>query len=165
MKRFIPLLFVLVLTACGFTPLYGDRQDNTVNAALEQVVLGNIPDRDGQYLRNLLIDKFYVAGRPQQPLYELAVGDILETRTDLDETVESDTTRQQLLLTSSMALKDLKTGKVVLERKLRAIASYNVLSSEYTTRVSRGAVRDNALADLARQIETNTSLYLRTKTQ
>lgn len=161
MLRFLALASVLVLAACGFTPVYGDRAAGSVNAALETVAISNIPDRDGQYLRNLLIDRFYRVGRPATPNYVLEVAPIVESRRDLDETIESDTTRQQIRLDTSLVLTDTRTNQVLLQQPLRAIGSYNVLSSEYTTRVSRAAVRDDVLADLARQIETRVGLYLR----
>ncbi len=161
--RIFYFLTLMFLTACGFTPLYGDHKNpDAINSLLENVAINTIPDQEGQYLRNLLIDRFYRTSRPQNPAFALTIAPIVESRIDLDETEQSDTTRQQLRLVSHLTLTRLDTNEVILKRPLRSITSYNVLSSEYTTRVSRTDVRNNALNDLARQIETITSLYLRT---
>src|SRR5690606_16052602 len=54
-------LATLVLAACGFSPVYGtlgQGQSAAAEAYLSQVSIDNIPDREGQYLRNALIDRF-----------------------------------------------------------------------------------------------------------
>lgn len=155
-------LATLVLAACGFSPVYGtlgQGQSAAAEAYLSQVSIDNIPDREGQYLRNALIDRFYRASRPADPLYRLTVRPIQETRTELDITETSDTTRAQLRLTTTMTLRDLRSGEAVLSRNLHTIVSYNILASEFSTRVSEQNARDNALDDLARQIEAQLGLY------
>ncbi|PCI55429.1 MAG: hypothetical protein COB36_07340 [Alphaproteobacteria bacterium] len=164
------ILFVtsacLCLSACGFEPIYGTHlQSNagqeSVQSQLAQVEIDGIPDRSGQFLRNALIDKFYRKGRPQSLRYTLHVEPIKESTIDLDITKSSDATRAQLRLKTAMILKDEMTGEIVLTRSLRSIASYNVLTSEFATRVSAQNMRENALNDLARQIELQIALYLK----
>jgi len=156
----------LGLSGCGFTPIYGESsgegaQGSSIQSDFGQVAIENIPDRDGQYLRNALIDRFYRDGRPVQPKYKLMVQPIRETTTDLDITKSSDATRGQLKLTTSMSLVDTGTGETVLKRNLISIGSYNILGSEFTNRVTEQNTRDNALNDLARQIELQVGLYLK----
>ncbi len=163
--RIILLLpLCLLLAACGFTPLYGTQgaagQAETT-AALGMIHIDNIPDYEGQYLRNALIDRFYKNGRPAGPRYTLSIEPITERRTDLDITKSSDATRAQLRLTTEMKLKEIGTGETVLRRDLTSITSYNILQSQFTTRVSEDNARRNALDDLARQIELQLSLYIR----
>ncbi len=164
------ILFVtsacLCLSACGFEPIYGTHMQSnagqeSVQSQLAQVGIDGIPDRSGQFLRNALIDRFYRNGRPQNIGYTLQIEPINESTVDLDITKSSDATRAQLSLKTSMILKDETTGEVVLTRNLRSIASYNVLTSEFATRVSAQNMRENALNDLARQIELQISLYLK----
>ncbi len=154
------------LSGCGFTPMYGESsgegaQASSIQSDFGQVAIENIPDRDGQYLRNALIDRFYRDGRPVQPKYKLMVQPIRETTTDLDITKSSDATRGQLKLTTAMSLVDMGTGETVLKRNLISIGSYNILGSEFTNRVTEQNTRDNALNDLARQIELQVGLYLK----
>lgn len=165
MKKII-LLSVLMLAACGFEPVYGvNRNTHTgVEEKLQQVSIGNIPDREGQFLKNELITRFYRDGRPSNPRYALHIDPVTESLTDLDITKDSDATRGQLRLSTSIQLSDGKTAKAVLERSMVSISSYNILASEFTNRVSEQNARENALTELARQIEQQVALYLK-KTQ
>lgn len=156
--RFISLCFaaLLMLAACGFTPMYGSSQQGVLN----DVAIENVPNREGQYLRNRLIDRFYTAGTPADPRYALSISRIVERRTELDVTKSSNTTRAELRLSTRIALRDKQSGAVILSRDLQSAGSYNVLSSQFTTRVSEDNVRLGILDDLARQIEQQVMLGL-----
>jgi len=160
---FMRVLFlgaVLALAGCGFSPLYGSHGDNAAVAQhFDSVAIGNIPNREGQYLRNALIDRLYSSGRPAAPRYVLQISQVRESVTDLDITKSSSATRAQLRLNAEMKLRDAATDHVVLERGLTAITSYNILQSQFTTRVSEDDARRAALDDLARQTEQQLALY------
>lgn len=162
-KIMLTSLACLSLVACGFTPMYGTAfQDGQtdVMTSLSRVEIGNIPDYEGQFLRNALIDRFYRDGRPINPRYSLNISKIEESIVDLDITKDSDATRAQLRLSSYFILTDNETNQAVLERSVKAVSSFNVLTSEFATRVSEKNTRENALNDLARQIELQIGLYL-----
>lgn len=163
MKKFVILSSFLLLGACGFQPLYGSGAGDTqsVTEGLNSISIQNIPDREGQFLRNALIDRFYKGGRPSEIDYILTVSPIRETKRDLDITVESDTTREQLRLDTFMRLTREGTDEVIMERQLYALSSFNVSSYEYATRVSENASREDALDDLARQIELQIALFMK----
>lgn len=159
-----------LLASCGFQPMYATQpvfpqgqEQADVQAAMTQIEISNIPDRSGQYLRNALIDRFYRDGRPQSARYTLNIGNIEESIIDLDITKNSDATRGQLRLDSELTLIDNQTQQTVLERDLRSITSYNILTSEFATRVSEDNTRQNALDDLARQVELHLSIFLQGK--
>ena len=158
------LISVLALSACGFSPVYGTYSDSAskteTSNELSQVRIAPLPDREGQYLRNALIDRFYKKGYPSSPSYQLNIGTLNEKKTAFDITVESEATRYQLKISTSLNLVDLKTGESVLKRSLNAVSSYNVLESEFATRVSEQNAREAILNDLARQIEQHIALYL-----
>jgi LPS-assembly lipoprotein len=163
MRNFILFAVLLSLAACGFRPVYGVNRDTPtgVEEKLAQVDIANIPDREGQYLRNQLIDRFYRDGRPVDPKYTLNAMNLTETKTDLDITKSSDTTRAQLRETIGYYLVDNTTGETVLSRSAISITSYNVLGSEFATRVTEENARTDALDDLARQIELQLNLYFK----
>ncbi|MCB1650848.1 MAG: hypothetical protein KDI46_02225 [Alphaproteobacteria bacterium] len=163
MKRLLLIAPFLLLTACGFQPVYGvNKYEATgVENRLAQIEIGGIPDREGQYLRNALIDRFYREGRPQNPSLRLQLTPVTESKSNLDITINADATRGQLLLATTMTLSDIKTGKKLLTRNLQSIASYNILASEFTNRVSEQNARENLLDDLARQTEQQIALYLK----
>ncbi len=153
------------LSGCGFSPLYATGSATNAAAApaayLDQVYIDNIPDREGQYLRNLLIDRFYSTGRPEQPLYTLSVEKLTETETELDLTKSAEATRAQLRYSGTLVLTDTRNGQEVLRQPLSSITSYNILQSEFSTRVTEDNARLDALKDIARQIELNLSLYFK----
>lgn len=161
--RYTLLLITLFLTACGFTPMYGTLGNSDVTATLNNIQISNIPDHQGQQLRNNLIDRFYHDGRPADPAYFLDIAPIIENRTDLDLTKDATATRSQLTIATSMKLSDKRTGAILLQRNFTSSASYDILASRFTTRVSEDNAEQNALEDLARQIEQQIVLYLHRK--
>ena len=161
--KILALILTLFISACGFHPVYGVNKYTAVGVEeyLANIQIGNIPDREGQYLRNALIDRFYRDGHPAAPRYMLNVSPVSESSRDLDVTIDSDTTRGQLTLKTNIVLIDKTTNKNILQRSLRSIASYNIISSEFANRVSEQNTRENALDDLARQIEEQLALHFK----
>lgn len=158
LSRLSVLAFVVFLAACGFTPMYGDYSKNAPKE-LAQVDIEIIPNAEGVYLRNLLIDHFYEDGYPKSPAYKLSVAPLTENISDLDITSDSEATRQQIKLSTAINLVDIKAGSTVLSRPIYALTSFNVLDSQFTTRTSEQDAREAALSELARQIETQLMLY------
>ncbi len=162
---------MLPLTGCGFQPMYGDYStaaQKTTNGnksapLLSQIAIDMIPDREGQTLRNHLIDSLYKNGTPSNPVANLHIDKLDEIKTELDLTKSSESTRAQLRIKTIMTLTDVTSGKIVLTRNLQAISSYNILESEFATRVTEESARQSAIADLARQVELNLSLYANTR--
>ncbi len=156
------ILFTIAIyiSACGFTPVYSKYESNSTSKTLSNIDIAIIPDREGQFLRNILIDSFYDQGYPVNAKYKLHVNPIQESIRDLDVTITSDTTRGQLTLKSSYTLTNIQTNEVPLTRNIKAITSYNVLGSEFATRITEKNARENAIIDLARQIERAISLFV-----
>ncbi len=164
MKTLFSILLALTLCACGFTPMYGSGTGGdglSATQGFDQVDIGLIPDQDGVYLRNLLLDNFYRNGYPSSPRYRLDVSTVQEKISNLDITVDSESTRRQITMSTAMNLVDTQTGQIVLTRAMTAMTSYNVLGSQFTTRVSEADAREAALTDIARQIEAQVALYFK----
>jgi LPS-assembly lipoprotein len=155
-------LITLLVAACGFTPMYGNLGAGTdVPSNLDRVEIAMIPNESGIFLRNELIDRFYRGGYPSSPTHRLVISEINEQIRDLDITIESEATRKQIKLTITMTMSNLTTGQSDFSRQLTAITSYNVSPTQFTTRISEADAREAALRDLARQIETQSSLYFK----
>ncbi|MCF8496169.1 MAG: hypothetical protein K9G62_05805 [Alphaproteobacteria bacterium] len=156
-------LMLLWLSACGFEPVYGVNKYTAIGAEsrLAQIEIENIPNREGQHVRNALIDRFYRKARPETPLYSLHVAALEEETTELDITKSSDATRAEIRIRTVMTLRSALTNEILLQRDVRAITSYNILDSEFATRVTEENARVNALDDLARQIELQITLYFK----
>lgn len=143
--------------------MYANNGINNVKIIdhMNDIYISPIPNREGQYLRNLLLDSLYSEYRPNTALYTLNIDKILERKTDLDITKTSNSTRSQLKLTTNISIINIETGEKLLSNKLSSITSYNVLSSQFTTKVSEESARKSALNDLAKQIEMRLALFLR----
>ena len=156
-------LSCLWLAGCGFTPVYATGSHNkaaaSLPAQLQQIDIALIPNREGQFLRNTLIDRFYTDGMPVNARYRLNIKEIEERIFDFDVTISSEATRQQLKLNTVMDLVARDTKKTVLSKNLVAISSHNILESEFSTMVTEQSAREDALNDLARQIERQLALY------
>ena len=86
---------------------------------------------------------------------------INEKKRDLDITMTSDTTRAQLTLSTAFKLIDFKRVETLVGHPVRSITSYNVLGGEFATRVTERNARDNAIEDIARQIERDVALFMK----
>lgn len=161
---FAVIASLMCVSACGFSPVYGDYSNSATKiesaAALNRINISPLPDREGQYLRNALIDRFYKDGYPNNPLYQLIVGRLDEQETDFDITVDSEATRKQLKISTTIRLVDLQSQTALLSQTLYSLSSYNVLASEFATRTSEQNARDAILNDLARKIEQRITLQL-----
>ncbi|MDB5492657.1 MAG: hypothetical protein JWO78_2506 [Micavibrio sp.] len=163
LRRLCLLALTITLAACGFTPMYGKLGNGDVAGTLNNIQISNIPDHQGLQLRNNLIDRFYRHGRPADPTYFLDIAPIIVSKTDLDLTKDATATRSQLTVSTVMRFSDKRTGAILLERSFTSSASYDILDSRFTTRVSEDNAEQNALEDLARQIEQQIVLYLHRK--
>jgi LPS-assembly lipoprotein len=154
-----------LLNACGFQPVYGKHgaaasaTGKTAETHLALTEIEIIPDREGQILRNALMDSFYRTGNPANPEYTLIVTPIQEQVVKLDITKTADSTRGQLRLSTQIKLINKQTGETLFQKAVLSTTSYNILASEFATRVSESSTRENAIKDLARQIETKLALY------
>lgn len=164
MKAFFTLLLAIsMLAACGFSPVYKNTMRD--EAALRSITVDIIPNREGVFLRNALMDRLYKGGTPQNPLYTLSIAPIAERQTDLDITRSSDVTRTQLQLSTTMRLIKTDTSNVVLSRPLMVVTSTNVLASEFANRVSETDARFDALKQMAEHAERILALHFKTNTQ
>ena len=167
--RTFPVLFLLIgftLGSCGFSPMYGNVNTSPGNKVVEnqmaRIDIARIPEREGQILRNTLVERLHGGGDSTvRTTYSLKVEPINEKRTELDITETSDTTRAQLKLSTTISLKHAGKGKTALQRDIQAVTSYNVLASQFTTRVSRQNARENAIRTLADRIERQLALYFK----
>lgn len=158
----LPLFFV---SACGFSPLYKTSAHQTVALPMAQIQIGNIANQNGQFLRNVLLDRLYGPNTPPaSPRYRLDVRALTERATSLGIQKNATATRAQLYTSATILLIDTHQdleNQVVLERNLRTLNSYNILDSQYATRVSKQSVSEMSLRDIADQTVTALSLYFK----
>ena len=152
------LLFVtlIVLSACGFSPVYGTKD---ARDSISNIDIAVIPNREGQVVRNHLIDYFYDGGYAPNPTHRLEVSPIQENIVEIGVDRSDEASRAQLRQQATMRLIDNTTGNVVLKRTVRATSSYNILAGQYTTFVTQSDARQQALKTLADNIITQLELH------
>jgi hypothetical protein len=94
------------------------------------VKIATIQDRQGQILRNYLVDLLTPEGAHQCPQYilEIALADVV---TDIGVNIDETTSRKKATATGTIVLKDAKTNRVVYTHSAIAINSFAVISENY----------------------------------
>jgi LPS-assembly lipoprotein len=149
----------VLLSACGFQPLYGGSGTGRTPAdELAAVRIDPLPDRIGQQMHNLLRDRLNPQGQPNNPAYVLRVT-IAETREELGVRKDETATRANLILSAKIVLHDAESNDVLLDSNLRSINSYNIVANQFATTVSEQDARDRALRELSEDVRTRLAVY------
>lgn len=156
------LCLALTLSACGFEPMLA-TQSTSQQALLPAMDISNIPDREGQYLRNLLIDRLYTQGRPENAAYQLNVSPLVKEIVSLGIQKDATATRAQMQISTELQLIEKGTNKAVLTRTLKAVGAYNLLDNQLATLVSQKNITESVLQELGNDMVTELNLYFRRK--
>lgn len=159
-RRICLLIPVFCLLSCGFHPVYGTHgaeSGSPVAIDLNNIALDNIPDRDGQMLRNNLVDRMYGGNRPEKPAYTLKVK-IRNTEQDLGILANATATRELLDMYGDYSLTDVQ-GKEILKGTAHSVASFDKLDQMYGTVAARENAHERTLHEIGEQIVNRLSLY------
>ena len=154
------LLIPSLLAGCGFRPIYGSQAANgesSVAMELNNIAIDNIPDRDGQMLRNDLIDHLYGKSRPSKPAYTLKII-IRSAEEDLGILANATATRSLIDMYGDYSLLDAK-GKVLLKGTAHSVASFDKLDQIFATVAARQDAHQRTLNEMSEQIVNRLSLY------
>lgn len=157
--RGVLLATLLLASACGFQPLYGERGAAAASDQLAAIRIQPLPDRSGQILYNALRDGLNPLGRPASPDYVLRVR-LDESAEELALRTDETATRVNLTLTAAFALFAGDAKEPVYQGVSRTTTAYNVLDSPYATLTSEEDARARALDDMAREIRTKLAVFL-----
>lgn len=160
-KLLSSLSFCILLTACGFRPLY-ETPEVGISDISYPLKISTIADRDGQILRNFLLDMLTPEGQPSNPCYILDIKlteVIANTLINKDETTQ----RKEATLIADLTLRTSKTNKIVYKHRTKAINSYAVLSKNYYSDVvGQQYAKREALRSLAEKIKLLLTAYFDT---
>ncbi|MDE2030331.1 MAG: hypothetical protein KGI97_07185 [Alphaproteobacteria bacterium] len=154
------LISMLALAGCGFHPVYaahGTDDNSPVAMDLNNVAIDNIPDRDGQILRNELIDRMYGPDRPEHSQYRLKVS-IHSNEAGLGILANATATRALLNMYADYILTDAK-GKILAKGEAHSVASFDLLDQMYGTIASRQDAQARTLHECGEQIVNRLNLY------
>ena len=150
-----------VLAACGFQPLYGSRGAPDTQIEMASIEVGIIKDRQGQQLRNFLLDRINPGGTLQSPNYTLTV--VLTSGKELLAFRKSQfSTRANL---NFVAVFNLKGKNQYLGKNFSGVSkitvSYNILSSHFATLTAEENARTRAVKELSADISNRIAAFVR----
>lgn len=153
-----------LISGCGFTPLYGQKQvDDSVSMAMQQISIPPIPERLGQLLRIELSKQLTPNGAPRAPDYVLTLT-VAESKQDLAVRKDATATRANLIITASYILKNVQPEEVLLSGSVRSVNSYNILDADFATLSAEADARRRAARDLATEIRSRLGIFLSQQT-
>ena len=162
MKKTLTLC-CLLLSGCGFHPVYGPSENGTVTHNMGMVAIDSLPDRHGQMLRNDLIDRMYINGRPEHPLYRLTIK-ARASEEDLGIQADATSTRSMLNFYADYDLKDLK-GVSLAHGTAHSVASFNKLTAQYATMAARDSAYERTISEVSNQIVNRLSVTFAEKNE
>ncbi len=150
----------LALSACGFTPLYGGADSQSMSPVdhMAAIRIAPLPDRIGQQMHNLLRDRLNPIGQPREPVYALGLR-LSESRQELGIRKDETATRANLNLSAQFTLSFIQTGDPLYRGHVNSVSSYNILTSPFATGFSEADARSRALRELADGIRTRLGIY------
>jgi len=149
---------VLLVSGCGFRPLYGSKSLGSVDSELARIKIGIISERTGQQLHNYLLDRLNRKGRPEKPLYLLSTKVNIETVRQAFEPDET-ATRAKLVFTANFRLQDVATEEILLTNWARSVNSYNIVTSAISTRSAELDAIDRSAREVSEEIRSLLALY------
>lgn len=133
----------------------------SVKAEQAAVFIDEIPDRAGQLLRRVLLNRLTPAGEPVNPHYRLSVS--LSNATISEQGVRKDNlaTRYEMSYTGKYTLTSYPDGEKLLSGSTGARASYDVQKSPYASHAAEEAMKDRVMRILGDDIALRLATYLK----
>jgi len=153
-------VLALVLSACGFQPLYGPARTGGLSSTeqMAAVRIAPLPDRIGQQMHNLLRDRLNPAGQPRDPTYELRLT-LNEAKQELGIRKDETASRANLILAASFSLLEVGSGRLLLQGQASSTNSYNILNSQFATTYAESNARSRGLREISDDIRTRLGIY------
>lgn len=160
--RLLPLLvsLTLILSACGFHPLYSGRKGDALQQGLSNVEILPISNRNGQLLRNALIDTMHGDRGVSNAAYQLKI-ELVETQGSLGIQRDATATFAQLAVYATYSLTELRSGRVVMTGLTRTLNTYSLPDAGFGVVVSRDDSTARAMQELSEDISTRVAVFLR----
>jgi LPS-assembly lipoprotein len=159
-RRIVIASLLLGLGGCGFHPLYAEMTPLGYDPALAAVEVRPVPDRSGQILVAAVRDQLNPRGTRLKPRYVLSIGMNIG-RSDLGIRRDNTSTRGELTLNANITLNAAGSNNVLYRDELRTITSFNRPDDAYAATVAEDNAREQAVADLGREIAQRIAVYLR----
>ncbi len=155
-KKILMLVLVLTLGACGWRPVYYQKQIN-VPLSTAQVEVLPVPEEAGRFLTQQLKDLLNPQKIDVEKKYTLQISIKESLNSDQGILGDNTSTRATMRLTAQITLKEKE--KVLLNTSTFATSSYNILMLPYPTVTAENKTRERLLDMLADQIAMRVTVY------
>lgn len=158
--RILTFLSLLLVSSCGFSPLY--RTDNIKTTDLTAAVqIQPIADYDGYLLENYLTDGLNPNEMSVEKKYTLDVS--LNAPQISEQNIQNDnfSSRERMSLTATYRLTDIQTGNIVINTTTSATGAYNIATQPYATWMAQKKVRENLVKMLADRITLHVIAFVK----
>lgn len=155
----LALMIVAPLGACGFSPLYAERNGYAVTNELAQLDVRAPNDELGREIKYSLLDLLSNSGNPPPNApYRVEIAPILYSE-DVAIERDADVTRKNLALLVPFRLVKTDTKETLLRSTSRSRSSYNRVQSEYANIVAERDTRERIAKAAANDIKLQLSIY------
>ena len=146
------LCLALLLTGCGFRPLYGTQAGSLVLSELSSIEVAPVGGAIGVQLHNALHDNLQPDISAQDARYALTLDHNTENRAQLTAK-DSQIGRYTMVLTVRYELIDRISYHIITSGQTSAQASYNVIpDNAYATFVAEEEASSRAARQIAQQL-------------
>lgn len=162
MRNTLAIVALLVLTACGFQPVYGTNSDYNIEVSsyLSSVRFSQRSGPQGQQLQNALEDRFNPDASASLYGKSFVMEFSLNSRRDA-VVIEQDGSiaRYNILLISQYRLLDEETGELLDEGTIRRTASFYNAPEKFAAYVAEKDAVQRALVELAEDYRLRIAAY------
>jgi len=157
------LASALLLSACGFHPLYAEDEDGLgLDDRLATVEVTDIQGRYGQEFKLALDSQMYPSGRPASARTQYLLHVRLKAdREGLAIQPDASITRYDYNITGRYRLEEVGSGKLVHQGIATAKTAYNVVESQFATLTARQDAEARAIRSLSEEIRMRIALFLK----
>jgi LPS-assembly lipoprotein len=160
----IVMALLLVLSGCGWAPLYADPQAGPASAELRAIHVDPIPERIGQRLELALRNSLNPTGEPTRERYRLQTS-LRFTLSALGLISAGTSTIGRVDLVATYKLLDLKSGAMLLTNTVHSQNSFVLNPNQYSTVVSEYDAALRSVVELNEEIVTRLTLFLQRRVQ
>jgi LPS-assembly lipoprotein len=148
-SNFLILAFLILVSGCGFTPMYAQNSENAAVAAkLAAVEIKPIKTIVGQQYVVALKDVLDPSHSGAAPEYSFEAT-VERSTSPLAIAQNRTVSRYKVLVIVDYTLKEIATGKVLSKAVIRNEDDYDNVSSYYSTHVSENESAKRAVRELA----------------
>jgi LPS-assembly lipoprotein len=160
---FLSAALPVILSGCGWEPLYADRETSEAAASLRAIKVMPITDRVGQQLEMGLRSSFNPNGDPQAK--QLYVLNVTLQKSLIDSGIQSQGlgTRGEVHLYAKYQLTDIATNKVLQNGTVHTSDAFDIQANGYSTVVAQNDAATRDVEEIRREIVARMTLFMQNK--